>query len=151
MLEMAPLSEPMKANGREPVAIARTAPIVPPWAKQTTRSPAWRSAIRPIAGPHARRDGGIGLGARDHVPPLLVEHPKREGVAVGDALAVDAPVPLAEQDFRQSRFDLGHEREPCREWSGSLGGAAQARDVDGVDAGGGQAVGDEHSLLPSEL
>ena len=28
--EMAALSEPMKAKGRDPVAIARTAPMVPP-------------------------------------------------------------------------------------------------------------------------
>ena len=117
MLEMAPLSEPMKANGREPVAIARTAPIVPPWAnrRRVRRHGVLRYARSPAPRGH---DGGIGLGARDHVPPLLVEHPKREGVAVGDAPAVNAPVPLAEQDFRQSRFDLGHEREPCR------GGAA---------------------------
>ncbi len=151
MVEIAPLSEPMKANGREPVTIARAAPIVPPWVKHTTRSTSVAFRDPPDRRTDTRSDGFIGLGAGNDIPAFLLEHLKGEGITLGDALAVDAAVPLAQTNLGQCWFDLGHEPEPRSEWSPCLGGSAQTCHVDGVDASSRQAIGDEHRLFPAEL
>ena len=100
--------------------------------------------------PDSCRDGRVGLGAWDHIPALLLEHLKYDGVAFGDALTVDAAVPLTETNLGQGRFDCWHEPEPRRKWSRRLSGATQARDIDRVHAGRRQTVGNEHGLFSPE-
>jgi hypothetical protein len=43
--------------------------------------------------------GRIGLGTWDHIPAFLLDHLNGDGIAIGDSLAIDAAVPLAEVDL----------------------------------------------------
>ena len=65
------------------------------------------------------------LGAGDDVPALLGDHPHGGGMALGDALAVELALPLAEVDLAQVALDDRLEAEAGGKWRGGLHGAAQ--------------------------
>ena len=146
MVEIAALSEPMKANGREPVAIARTAPIVPPWATHTHAPTSVPLGDPPDRRAHASGDRGVGLGAGNQVPAFFFEDPGCQRIALGDALTVATAFPLSEANLGQRRFDLRRQAESLSERSRRLDGASQGGDVDRVDAGCPETVGDERRL-----
>ena len=89
----------------------------------------------------------VGLGAGDHVPPLLGEHAHGDRVELGDLLAEDAALPLPQPDLAQAGLDDRLQAEAGGEGRGGLGGAAQRRDVDRVDGLVGEPLADPLGLL----
>ena len=120
---------------------------MPPWAKAATRWSGCAAAIRVMA----RRDPGgedVGrLGVRDDVPALLGDHAHGDRVALGDALAEHAPLPVAQEDLVEVRVDDHRQLEGARQRAGRLRRPTELRDVDRVDAFPGQSGAHLHRLL----
>ena len=81
------------------------------------------------------------LGAGDDVPALLGDHLHGDRMALGDALAVQLALPVTEVDLAQVTLDDRLQAEAGGQRRRGLHGAAQRRDVDGVDLVARQAVG----------
>ena len=125
-VDMAALSEPVKAKGREPVAHREDGPDRPAVGEADHAPVRVASGYARDGVADAGRHRGVGLGAGDHVPSLLLEHLQDDRITFRHALAVDAAVPLAEVHLGQAGLDRRHEAEPRDKWSCCLGSPAQS-------------------------
>ena len=136
--EIAALSEPPSANGREPVAIDEDLaddPAVGEHRHALVRV-GGRDALDGAASASGELVGRLGVG--DHVPALLVDHPDGDRVGLGDLLAEQAALPVAQAHLVQVGVDDHRQVERVGQRLGRLGRAAELRHVDRVDALAGQ-------------
>jgi hypothetical protein len=139
------LSASMNANGRQPVAIATTWPMVPPWVNTATRRSVCAAAMR-VTDSRMRA-----LKSSVDSPPLLGEHPHRDRVLLRDPDAEQPALPLAEVDLTHARLHDRRDPQPLRERLRGLVGAAQRGHVDAVEHLVFQAVRDLLGLLLADL
>jgi hypothetical protein len=86
-----------------------------------------------------------------HVPSFLDDHLAAERIALGDPHAELAALPYARKHLAQGGLHPQVQAEPVRQRGRRLGGTAQVRDVDRIDAFGREPRADPVGLLSAEL
>ena len=97
-------------------------------------------------GAHAQRERLHRLGARDHLPALLLDRLQRDRVALGEPHAELAAVPVAEEDLDQLGDHDRLEPEPRRQRRRGLRGPLQRRDEEAAERLAGEPLGHERRL-----
>jgi hypothetical protein len=121
--------------------------MTPPWAKTTTRWSGVSGGDPPDGIVDAPRERRRRLGTGNNLPALLVENAPGQGPQLSHLLAQQAAVPFTEKDLAQVGLDDRLHSQAGQQRLRRLEGAAQRGDVDGVDAGPGQALTDLLGLL----